>query len=135
MNNYSIFSPLKQIQYSPFLLGNLKIETDVVAQLYRQWVVNDSRVQVTLEELKLWRQQAEAIERSPAHLDTIDSIVRQVEAGFESDNLVLKTCEVDLIVFKTLLRDRTKFNQLAFSLIAEQKQSSQDPELYNFDFE
>ncbi|MDJ0591149.1 MAG: hypothetical protein QNJ72_14325 [Pleurocapsa sp. MO_226.B13] len=114
---------------------NLKIEADVVAQLYRQWIVNGNKVQVTLEELKLWKQQAKAIERSPNHLETIDSIIQKVEAGFESDNLVLKTCEVDLVVFRTLLRDRTKFNQLAFSLIAEQNQSSQDPEQYNFDFE
>ena len=111
---------------------NLKIETDVVAQLYRQWIVNGNKVQVTLEELKLWKQQAKAIKRSPDHVATIDSIIQEVEAGFGEENLVLKTCEVDLIVFRTLLRDRTKFNQLAFSLIAEQ---NQDSEQYNFDFE
>ena len=114
---------------------NFKIETDVVAQLYRQWIVNGNKVQLTLEELKLWKKQAKAIERSPDHVATIDSIIQKVEAGFEEENLVLKTCEVDLVVFRTLLRDRTKFNQLAFSLIAEQNQAPQQPEQYNFDFE
>lgn len=58
---------------------NLKIETDVVAQLYRQWVINGNRVQLTLGELKLWREQAEAIERSPSHLNTIDSIIQKLK--------------------------------------------------------
>lgn len=112
---------------------NLRIETDVVAQLYRQWIINGDRVQVTLGELKLWRQQAEAIERSPAHLETIDHIIQKIEAGMREDKIVLPNCEVELIVYKTLLRDRTKFNQLAFGLIAEQNQATHQPEQYNFD--
>ena len=112
---------------------SLKIETDVVAQLYRQWIINGNRVQVTLGELKLWKRQAEAIKRSPAHLDTIDSIIQEIEAGMTENNIVLPTCEVDLVVYRTLLRDRTKFNQLAFSLISEQNQTPQQPEQYNFD--
>lgn len=49
-------------------------------------------------------------------------------------NIVLPNCEVELVVYKTMLRDRTKFNQLALSLIAEQNQASQhSKQQYNFD--
>ena len=112
---------------------NLKTETDVVAQLYRQWIINGNRVQTTLGELKLWRQQAEAIERSPSHLNTIDIIIREIEAGITEDNIVLPTCEIELTVYRILLRDRTKFNQLAFGLIAKQNQILQQSEKYDFD--
>ncbi len=81
--------------------------------------------------LELWRQQAEAIERSPNHLATIDGIIQSVKQGMAEENLVLPTCEVDLVVYQTMLRDQLKFNQLALGLIAQHRQQHQ----LNFDFD
>ncbi len=101
---------------------DLKINADVLAQLYRQWISNGNQVKVTLGELELWRQQAEAIERSSNHLATIDGIIQSELQGMKEENNLLPTCEVDLVVYKTMLRDQTKFHQLAFGLIAEHNQ-------------
>ncbi len=49
----------------------------------------------------------------------------------EEENLVLPTCEVDLVVYQTMLRDQLKFNQLALGLIAQHRQQHQ----LNFDFD
>ncbi len=94
----------------------------MLAQLYRQWIINGNQVKVTLGELELWREQAEAIERTPNHLATIDGIIQSVKQGMEEENNLLPTCEVNLVVYKTMLRDQTKFHQLAFGLIAEHNQ-------------
>ena len=94
----------------------------MLAQLYRQWIINGNQVKVTLGELELWREQAEAIERSSTHLATIDGIIQSVKQGMKQENDLLPTCEVDLVVYKTMLRDQTKFHQLAFGLIAEHNQ-------------
>ncbi len=94
----------------------------MLAQLYRQWISNGNQVKVTLGELELWREQAEAIERSSTHLATIDGIIQSVKQGMKQENDLLPTCEVDLVVYKTMLRDQTKFHQLAFALIAEHNQ-------------
>ncbi len=104
---------------------DLKVNADVLAQLYRQWITNGNQVKVTLGELELWRQQAEAIERSHNHLATIDRIIESVKKTMKKDNDFLPTCEVDLVVHKTMLRDQLKFNQLAFGLIAEHNQKQQ----------
>ncbi|MGK7938138.1 MAG: hypothetical protein AB4206_20425 [Xenococcaceae cyanobacterium] len=102
----------------------------MLSQLYRQWLINGNQVKVTLGELELWRQQAEAIERSSNHLATIDGIIESVKKTMTEENDFLPTCEVDLVVFEHLLNDRKEFNDLAFSLISQQMQ----PKL-NFDFE
>ena len=94
----------------------------MLAQLYRQWISNGNQVKVTLGELELWRQQAEAIERSNTHLATIDGIIQSVKQGMKEENDLLPTCDVDLVVYKTMERDQTKFHQLAFALIAEHNQ-------------
>jgi len=75
-----------------------------------------------LGELELWREQAEAIERSSTHLATIDGIIQSLKQKMKQENDLLPTCEVDLVVYQTYLRDQTKFNQLAFALIAEHNQ-------------
>ncbi|MGK7896266.1 MAG: hypothetical protein AB4372_22285 [Xenococcus sp. (in: cyanobacteria)] len=90
--------------------------------MYRQWISNGNRVKVTLGELELWREQAEAIERSSTHLATIDGIIQSLKQEMKQDNDLVPTCEVDLVVYQTYLRDQTKFNQLAFALIAEHNQ-------------
>ena len=104
---------------------DLKFNADVMAQLYRQWIINGNQVKVTLGELELWRRQAEAIERSSNHLATIDGIIESVKKKMTEENDLLPTCEVDLVVYKTMERDQLKFNQLAFGLIAEHNQKQQ----------
>ena len=103
----------------------MKVNSEVLSQLYRQWIINGNRVKVTLGELELWRRQAEAIERSSNHLATIDGIIESVKNTMTEENALLPTCEVDLLVHKTMLRDQLKFNQLAFGLIAEHNQKQQ----------
>ncbi len=79
----------------------------------------------------MWREQAEAIERSANHLATIDGIIQSVKQGMKQENALLPTCEVDLVVYKTYLRDQTKFHQLAFALIAEHNQKQKQVK-YNY---
>ena len=81
-------------------------------------------------ELQLWRKQAEAISRSPSHLKTIDSVINSVAETAKEESDLLPTCEMDFAVYQYLVRDRQKFNELAFSLIGQQTQ----PQL-NFDFD
>ena len=109
---------------------DLQLNTEVVNQLYRQWILRGDKVKVTLGDLQLWRRQAEAIERSQKHLKTIDGIIQSVEKTGQDEQNLLPTCEVDYVVYEYLLRDRKEFNDLAFALINQQKQ----PQL-NFDFE
>ena len=109
---------------------DLKLNSEVVSQLYRQWILRSDKVKVTLGELQLWRRQAEAISRSSTHLETIEGIIKSVEQTAKEENDLLPTCEVDFKVFQYLVRDREKFHDLAFSSINRQKQ----PQL-NFDFD
>ena len=109
---------------------DLRINSEVVAQLYRQWILKGDKVKVTLGELQLWRKQAEAISRSSTHLETIDGVINSVAEVAREESDLLPTCEVDFKVYQYLVRDREKFNELAFSLIKQQTQ----PQL-NFDFD
>ena len=122
----SVASTLSQLELREEKLRaqerDLKVNADVLAQLYRQWLINADLVKVSLGELELWREQAEAIERSSTHLQTIDEIILSLKRGMEEEHDLLPTCEVDLVVYQTMMRDQTKFNQLAFALIAEHNQ-------------
>jgi hypothetical protein len=40
----------------------LELQREVLAQLYRQWIIDNERVKTTLGHLELWRKQAGALE-------------------------------------------------------------------------
>ena len=77
---------------------------------------------MSLGNLELWLKQAEAIERSPKHLNKIERSIAKAREGTAGNNDALPTVEIPVRDYEVMLRDQQEFNELAFRLIGERQQ-------------
>lgn len=98
----------------------------MLAQLYRQWIRDNERVKITFGNLELWRKQATAIGRSTKHLTKIERLIVEAKEELKQTGASLPTVHIPLFDYKVLLRDQSDFNELAFRLIEEHRQQSND---------
>ncbi|NJO93162.1 MAG: hypothetical protein HC820_00160 [Hydrococcus sp. RM1_1_31] len=104
----------------------LELQKEVLAQLYRQWIRDNERVKITFGNLELWRKQATAIGRSTKHLTKIERLIVEAKEELKQTGASLPTVHIPLFDYKVLLRDQSDFNELAFRLIEEHRQQSND---------
>lgn len=95
-----------------------------LAQLISEWSTNEDqqkRAVVSLGSLKRWHQHAKAIGRSEAHLKTVDRVIVWAEQDIERSGRPFPACEIELKLYKVMLRDRKKFDELALHVIEQWK--------------
>lgn len=73
---------------------SLEVKAEVLAQLFIHWIKTSDSVQMSLGSLELWRGQAEAIERAPAHVCKIDQIFIQARERAAKHKGALLTVEI-----------------------------------------